>query len=105
MHTVMSVVLCWYAPVHSKRPVGERLHSHRGIETCPANLSRIGSKLGWYGKVNQKSDRFANVPFHYRMNRKGRSYVGFQHLSVQEKSVFLLTVCFDFKDKSLILTP
>ena len=28
------------------------------------------------GKVNQKSGRFANVPFHYRMNRKGRSSSG-----------------------------
>ena len=36
----------------------------------PANWSRIGPKFGWYGKVNQKSGRFTNVPFHSRVNRK-----------------------------------
>ena len=76
LHTAMSAILYWYAPVRSKRPVGERLHSHRGIETNPANRSRIGSKFGWYGKVNQKLGRFANVPFHSRMNKKGRSSSG-----------------------------
>ena len=46
----------------------ERLHSHRGIERNPANLSRIGPK---FGKVNQKSDRFANViPFPYEQKRQ-----------------------------------
>ena len=65
-----------YAPVRSKRPVGEKLHSHRGIETNPANRSRIGSKFGWYGKVNQKSSPFANVPFHFHMNKKGRPSSG-----------------------------
>ena len=71
LHTVMSAILC-----RSKRPVGERLHSHRGIETNPANRSRIGSKFGWYGKVNQKSGRFSNVPFHSRINIEGRSNSG-----------------------------
>ena len=72
----MNAILYWYAPVRSKRPVGERLHSHRGIERNPANRSRIGSKFGWYGKVNQKSGRFANVPFHSHMNKKGSSTSG-----------------------------
>ena len=73
LHTAMSAILYRYAPVRSKRRVGEKLHSQRGIETNPANWSRIGSKFGWYGKVNQKSGRFANVPFHSHINKKGRS--------------------------------
>ena len=68
----MSTILYWYTSVHSKRPVGEKLHSRRGIETDPTDRSRIGSKFGWYGKVNQKSIRFANIPFHSHMNKKGR---------------------------------
>ena len=76
LHTAMSEILYWYAPARSKRPVGETLHSHRGIETNPANRSRIGSKSGWYGKVNQKSGRVANVPFHSHMNKKGKSSSG-----------------------------
>ena len=40
------------------------------------NRSRIGSKFEWYGKVNQKSSRFANIPFHSHMNKKGRSSSG-----------------------------
>ena len=66
----------WYALVRSKRPVREKLHSHRGIETNPVNRSRTGSKFGWYRKVNQKSSRFANVPFHSHMNKNGRSSSG-----------------------------
>ena len=76
LHTSMSAILYWYAPVRSKRPVGARLHSHRGKETNPANRSRIGSKFGWYGKANQKSGQFANVPFLSHMNKKGRSSSG-----------------------------
>ena len=74
-HTTMVTILYWYAPVHSKRPVGREVAftQGRGIETNPANRSRIDSKFGWYGKVNQKSGRFANVPFHSGMNIKGRS--------------------------------
>ena len=63
---------CDFILVRSKRPVGARLHSHRGIETNPANQSKIGSKFGWCGKANQKSGRFANVPFHSHMSKKGR---------------------------------
>ena len=76
LHTAMSAILYWHALVRSKRPVGERLYSHRGMETNPANRSRIGSKFGWYGKVNQKSGRLGNVPFHSHVNKKGRSSSG-----------------------------
>ena len=74
-HTAMVTILYWYAPVRSKRPVRREVAftQGRGIETNPANRSRIDSKFGWYGKVKQKSDRFANVPFHSGMNIKGRS--------------------------------
>ena len=40
------------------------------------NRSRIGSKCGWYRKVNQKSGKFANLGFYSRMNRKDRSSSG-----------------------------
>ena len=74
-HTAMVTILYWYAPVRSKRPLAREvaLTQGRGIETNPANCSRIDSKFGLYGKVNQKSGRFANVPFHSGMNIKGRS--------------------------------
>ena len=74
-HTAMVTILYWYAPVRSKRPVGRGVAftQGRGIETNPANRSRIDSKFGWHGKVNQQSGRFANVPFHSDMNIKGRS--------------------------------
>ena len=74
LHTAMSAIFYLYALVHSKRLVGEKLHSHR--KTNLVNRSRIGSKFGWYGKMNQKSSRFANVPFHSHMNKKGRSSSG-----------------------------
>ena len=71
LYTAISATFYWwYALVCSKRPVGEKLHSHRGIETNPVNQSRTGSKFGWYGKVNQKSSRFTNVPFYSHMNKK-----------------------------------
>ena len=72
-HMAMSAILYWYAPVRSKRPIGARLHSHRGTGTNLANRSRIGSKFGRYGKANQKSGRFANLPFHSYMNKNDRS--------------------------------
>ena len=48
----------------------ERDCIHTGIRKNPENWSRIGPKFGWYGKINQKSGRFTNVPFHSRVNRK-----------------------------------
>ena len=63
----------WFVP---KAGRGERLHSHRGMEKNPVNWSRICPKFGWYGKVNQKSGRFTNIPFHSCVNRKGRSSSG-----------------------------
>ena len=68
LHTAMSAIFYLYALVCSKRPVGEKLHLHR--KTNPVNWSRIGSKFGWYGKVNQKSSRLANVPFDSHMNKR-----------------------------------
>ena len=72
IRTAMSAILYW----EKKSPAGEKLHSHRGIKTNPANRSKIGSKFGWYGKVNQKPGRFADVPSHSHMNRKDRSSSG-----------------------------
>ena len=54
----------------------ERGFIHTGVWKNPANRSRIGTALGWYGKVNRKSGRFTNLPFHSCMNRKGRSSSG-----------------------------
>ena len=65
----MGAILYCYALVRSKRPVGREVAFIQGYGKNPGNRSRIGPKFGWYGKVNQKSDRFANVPFHSRMNR------------------------------------
>ena len=70
LHKAMSAIFYWYALVRSKRPVGEKLHSHRGIETNPMNRSRTGSKFGRYGKVKQKSSLFANIPFPYEQKRQ-----------------------------------
>ena len=55
--------------VRSKKRLGEGLHSH-GYGKNQANRSKTGPELGRYGKVNQKSDRFAKVPFHSRVKRK-----------------------------------
>ena len=45
-HTAMVTILYWYAPVRSKRPVRREVAftQDRGIETNPANRSRIDSK-------------------------------------------------------------
>ena len=70
---------CYTGTVRSV-PKAKKASRERGcIQTVvwknPANRSRIGPKFGWYGKVNQNSGRFTNLPFHFRMNRKGRSTV------------------------------
>ena len=54
----------------------EVVFTQRPYGINPANWFRIGPKFGWYGKVSQKSGRFANVPFHCRVNRKGRFISG-----------------------------
>ena len=70
LHTAMSATLYWYAPVRSKRPVGEMYVAF--TQRYRNKPSETGPKFGWYGKVNQKSSRFANVPFHSYMNKKGK---------------------------------
>ena len=70
----------------------ERGCIHTGVWKNPANPSRIGPKFGWYEKVNQKSGRFANLPFHSHMNRKGRSLSGtVRFLWVHESAFHLLS--------------
>ena len=54
----------------------ERSCIHTGVWKKSSKLVQNRPKFGWYGKVNQKSGRFANVLFHSRMNRKGRSSSG-----------------------------
>ena len=66
----------WSALVYPKKPVGREVAFTQGYGKNPANWSRIGPKFGWYGKVNQKSGWFENIPFHSRVNRKGRSSSG-----------------------------
>ena len=90
LHTAMSAYSYCYALVLSKRPVRVKLHSHRGVETNPVNRSRIGSKFGWYGKVNQKLSRFANVPFHSHLKKKGRSTFRTCRVSTVHASAFHL---------------
>ena len=48
----------------------------QGYRNKPSEPVQNRFKFGWYGKVNQKSGRFANVPFHSHMNKKGRSSSG-----------------------------
>ena len=76
LHTAMGEILYCCALVCSQRPVGREVAFTQGYGENPANRSRIGPKFGWYGKVNRKSGQFANVQFHSRMNRKGRSSSG-----------------------------
>ena len=73
VHTTMGAIIYWSALVRSKKPVGREVAFTQGYGKNPVNWSRIGPK---FGKVNQKSGRFTNVPFHSRVNRKGRSSSG-----------------------------
>ena len=72
----MGAIAYLSALVRSKNPVGRDVAFTLGYGKNPVNWSRIGSKFGWYGKVNQESGRFANVLFHFRVHRKGRSISG-----------------------------
>ena len=66
----MGAIAYWSALVCSKKPVGREVAFTQGYGKNPANWSRIYPKFGWYGKVNQKSGRFANVPFPFPCERK-----------------------------------
>ena len=72
VHTATVAIPYWSALVHSKKLKGREAAFTKGHGTNPANRSRIGPKFEWYGKVNQKSGRFANEQSHSRMSRKGR---------------------------------
>ena len=67
---VMSTILYWYAPFRSKRPLGVRLHSYRGIEPVQ-NRFKI--------RVVQKSVpeiepvRKRTIPFPYEQKKKSSS--------------------------------
>ena len=73
VHTAMGAIAYWSVLVRSKKLVGRKVAFAQGCGKNPAKWPRIGPKFGWYGKVNQKSGRFTDVPFHSRVNRKGRS--------------------------------
>ena len=73
---VIGAIAYLSALVRWKEPVGREAVFTQGYGKSPANWSGVGPKFGWYGKVNQKSGRFANVPFHSRVNRKGMSSSG-----------------------------
>ena len=72
----MGAIAYWSALVRSKRPVGREFAFTQKYGQNPANWSRIGPEFEWYGKVNQKPGRFANIPFHSCMNKKSRSSLG-----------------------------
>ena len=63
-----------------QKPVGREIAFTQWYGRNPANWSGICPKFRWYGKVNQKSGSFTNVPFHSRVNRKTQ---------VQFRSTFL----------------
>ena len=75
LHTTMDAIILVQSGPFQKAG-RERGCIHTGVWKNPANRSRIGPKFGWYGKVNQKSGRFTNLPFHSRMNRKDNSSSG-----------------------------
>ena len=74
----------------------ERGYIQTGVWKKSSEPAQNRSKFGWYGKVNSKSGRFVNVPFHSRMNRKGRSSSGplsrpVRFLRVQASAFHLLS--------------
>ena len=73
VHTAMGAIAYLSALVYFKKTLGREVPFIQGYEKNPVNWSRIGPKFGWYGKVSQKSGRFAKVTSHSRVNRKGRS--------------------------------
>ena len=67
-------------PVHtgtiSYRSVSAQKVVRRGVaftrvrKKNQADRSKTGPEIGWYGKVNQKLERYDIVPFRSRVNRK-----------------------------------
>ena len=76
VHMAMGTIGYWSELVRSKKTLGREVAFTQGYGKNPANLSRIGLKFGWYKKVNQKLGVFANLLFHSRVNKKGRSSPG-----------------------------
>ena len=72
-HMAMVTILYWYAPVRSKRPVGSEVAftQGRGIETNPANRSRIDSNSGGMESEPEIGPfRKRTIPFRYEHKRQ-----------------------------------
>ena len=65
LHTVMSAILYWYAPVSSKRPVGERLHSHSEPVQNRFKTRMVRNSEPDIGPIRKRA-----IPFPYEQKRQ-----------------------------------
>ena len=72
LYTTMSAIFDWYALVRSKRPVGEKLHSHRGIETKPSEPVQNRFKIRMVQKSEPEIEPVCKrtIPFPYEHKRQ-----------------------------------
>ena len=70
--TRMSAILYWYAPVHSERPVGKKLHSHRGYKNKPSEPVQNRFKIRMVRKIEPEIGlvRKRTIPFPYEQKRQ-----------------------------------
>ena len=101
IHTAMGPIAYWSALIRSKKPVGREVAFIQGYGKNPVNWSRLCPKFGCHGKVNQKLGRFANVPLHSPVNRKGRSSSG----PLSGPAGFLQVPASAFQSRSWLLSP
>ena len=73
LHTAMSAILYWYALVRSKRPVGEKLHSQRGIKANPGNRSLNRFKIRMVPKSEPEIGPVhkRTIPFPFAQKKAG----------------------------------
>ena len=73
LHTAMSAILYWYAPVRSKRPVGEKLHSHKRLVGEKLH-SQKQTKIRMVRKSEPEIEpvRKRTIPFLYEQKGQGQ---------------------------------
>ena len=77
LHMAMSEILYWYAPVQKfQKASRSEVAFTQGYRNKPSEPVQNRFKIRMVRKANQKSGRFANVPFHWHMSKKGRSSSG-----------------------------
>ena len=73
LHTAMNAILRWYALVCSKRQVGERLHSHRGIRNKSSEPVQNRFKIRMVRKKSEPEVGLVckrTIPFPYEHKRQ-----------------------------------